>query len=992
MIMNKKFLKIIAAILSANILFAAFIYAQESQRAIKVHDENGQPITGALVYVGEVSRAVHTNDAGEFLIPLDSLVSIYIEAEGFESRIIDAAGLGGVNDVVLTRAPYQMGERDKVKMPFGVFTRRSIPGAVTVLSPGEILTYDQTDIEGALTGRVPGMYGLSNLRGMANPLIVVDGIPRPAVDLNLQQIEQITVVKDLSTAMLYGSQASNGVILVTTRRGEPLKKSIRFTAENGFNRPISYPQYLDAANYMELYNEALANDGLTAKFTDEQIANTRSGIDPVRYPDESYFNSTYLNDWTTYQNVVAEASGGNQTAQYYLNLGWHRNNSLLKVGEGEDEKNDRLNMRGNINYNLTKAISLRFDGSVIFNIGRGPRYTGDDFWTLASTLHPEYYPVLIPANLITDPSLIGAAKMVNGHYVLGGTSEYMTNMYGELTLNGNTLSNSRLFEMSTGLDFDLASITQGLTASVYFSFDIFNQYIADLLNSYAVYSPMYVNDSISFSKYGVDLKVNEPTITNSTFYRRTGVYGILDYQRNFGDHEINAVGLIYRDQNSVDQVFQPTKHLHFGIRANYMYQKRFIAELTGVLAGSSKLFETAPYAFSPGIGLGWILSEENFLKNNAVINYLKVRANWAINNSDESLSAYYTGRNIYTAGSTFYYDQGIYSNDLRYLSNGNPELGWNKKMNINFGFETMLFNYKFGFEASYFYDKSYNLYSTLLNSIPVYYVGLPFENYGSDKVHGIEVGLNYNTVLRDIGIRLGGNMVYAVPEVLTRDELNYPDEYRSIIGKPTDAMFGFVDDGLFQDQTEINNSPLQTFSKVQPGDIKYKDLNNDNIIDDNDQKMIGNSEPRLGYGLTANINYKSFELFILATGQAGEDNIFNDPYYWVYGNRKYSEVVLDRWTPETASTASYPRLSSTSNANNFVNSTYWLYKNNWFRLQTIQLTYTLMNVKFAGLDEARFFVRGHNLFKISKIKDKTDLNIGSAPQTRAISIGLALQF
>lgn len=205
-------------------------------------------------------------------------------------------------------------------------------------------------------------------------------------------------------------------------------------------------------------------------------------------------------------------------------------------------------------------------------------------------------------------------------------------------------------------------------------------------------------------------------------------------------------------------------------------------------------------------------------------------------------------------------------------------------------------------------------------------------------------------------------------------------------------MFGLVALGLFKDQEEIDNSPLQAFGPIQPGDIKYQDLNNDQVIDDNDQKMIGNSEARVGYGLTANINYKAFELFVLATGQVGEDNIFNDPYYWVYGDRKYSEVVLDRWTPSTASAATYPRLSSTSNTNNFINSTFWLYNNSWFRLQTIQLTYTLQDIKFAGLEEVRFFVRGNNIFKISKIKDKTELNIGSAPQTRAISLGLSLQF
>jgi TonB-linked SusC/RagA family outer membrane protein len=992
MTMNTKSLPIIVAILSLNLIFPVFSSAQEDQRTVTVQDESGNPISGALIYVGEGARVVRTNENGQFFVPRDSIFSIYIEAEGFESKLIDDAGSVGLESVVLSKTPFQMGEKDKVYMPFGTFNKRQIPGAVTVLAPREILTYDQTDIVGAITGRVPGLFSLSSIRGMGDPLIVVDGIPRPAPDLNLQQVEQITIVKDLSTAMMYGSQAANGVILVTTRRGEPLKKSIHFTAENGFNKPISYPQYLNAADYMKLYNEALDNDGLAAKFSDDQIANTRSGINPVRFPDESYYNSTYLQDWTTYQNIVGEASGGNQVAQYYLNLGWNRRNGLLKIGEGEDEKNDRLNMRGNINYNLTKAISLRFDGSVIFNIARGPRYTEGDFWNLSSTLHPEYYPVLISASLMTDSALIGAAKLIDGQYILGGTSEYLTNIYGELTKNGPSRTNQRLIELNTGLDFDLGSLTRGLKASVYFSFDMNNMFKTDLLNSYAVYDPTYTGDSVSFSKYGVDAKVDEQTVTDVFYYRRAGIYGTIDYSRSFGDHEIKATGLAYRDQYSVEEVLQPTKHLHFGVRANYIYQKRFIAELTGVLAGSSKFFETDPYSFSPGIGLGWILTEESFLKNNNIINYLKIRTNWAINNNDETIVDFYLGRDYYSEGSIYIYNHRNGDNMARILSSGNPDLKWEKDMSINIGFESMLLDYKLGVEASYFYNKSYDLLTQRSNLIPVYYSSLPYENYGSEQTQGVEVGLNYRTNIGDVGIKLGGNLVYSIPKVISGDELDYPDDYRNVIGKPTDAMFGLVALGLFEDLEDINNSPLQAFGPVQPGDIKYEDLNNDNVIDNNDQKMIGNSEARVGYGLTANIIYKAFELFVLGAGQVGQDLIFDNAYYWVYGDRKYSEVVRDRWTPVTAATASYPRLSSTSSTNNFINSTFWLNKNNWFRLQTVQLTYTLQSIDIAGLEEARFFLRGNNLFKVSKIKDKTDLNIGSAPQTRAVSLGLTLLF
>jgi TonB-dependent SusC/RagA subfamily outer membrane receptor len=460
--MNKKSLQIIVAILSLNMLFGVLSSAQEGQKTVNVKDEDGNPVSGATIIVGEGARAVLTDETGTFFMPSDTLVPVYIEAEGFESQLIDASGSLGLESIVLLKAPFHTGQKDMVQMPFGTFNKRQIPGATTVLSPMEILEYDQTDIDGVLTGRVPGMFGSSSIRGMGEPLVVIDGIPRPASDLNLQQVEQITVVKDLSTAMMYGSQASNGVILITTRRGKPLKKAIQFTAEMGFKNPISYPEYMNAADHMELYNEALANEGLAPKFSEDEITNTRSGIDPVRYPDEDYYNSTYLKDWTSYQNIVGEASGGNQTAQYYLNLGWKRDNSFLKVGEGDKEKNDRLNMRGNVDYRLSEAIKIRFDGVVVFNMSRATRYTlGDtaDFWNLSSALHPEYYPVLIPADLITDSALLGAVKLVDDQYVLGGTSEYLTNIYGEMTKNGPRKTNQRLIQMSTGLDFNFGALT-----------------------------------------------------------------------------------------------------------------------------------------------------------------------------------------------------------------------------------------------------------------------------------------------------------------------------------------------------------------------------------------------------------------------------------------------------------------------------------------------------------------------------------------------------
>jgi hypothetical protein len=239
------------------------------------------------------------------------------------------------------------------------------------------------------------------------------------------------------------------------------------------------------------------------------------------------------------------------------------------------------------------------------------------------------------------------------------------------------------------------------------------------------------------------------------------------------------------------------------------------------------------------------------------------------------------------------------------------------------------------------------------------------------------------------------NLAYFVPKALKVEEPNYEVDYRYREGNPTDSRFGWVAEGFFRDSADIANHAVQTFGDVMPGDIKYKDLNGDGIIDNNDQKIIGYSSARLQYGVNLNLKYKALGLFLLGTGQTGQDVYFKDDYYWVFGNKKYSEEVLGRWTEQTASTATYPRLSSKYNANNFRNSTFWLYENNWFTLHTAQLTYTVSDrLKSNSLLKKglQVYLRASNLFTISNIKDKTELNVGKAPKTRYYALGLKVTF
>jgi TonB-linked SusC/RagA family outer membrane protein len=1011
MIMNKRYIRIIVAILSLNLLLQVSSLAQ-NQKTVVVKDESGNPIPGVNVTVGEAGKPVITDNKGEFILQVETKTPVLLEAEGYDTQIVTSNPPLGLQNVVLTRTAYQMGTKDKVNLPFTTYRKRQIPGAVTTLDPSDILKYDmQGSYTGVLNGRVPGLFGSTNIRGIGTALVVIDGLPRPDINLsisgsygqivarpgseiNLQAIEQISVVKDLSSTMLYGGQGNNGIIFITTRRGEPLKKAMRFTATAGYNKPISYPNYLKAADYMTLYNEALANDGLPAKYSQDLINNTASGSDPVRYPDQSYYNSTFLKDWSSSYNVVGEASGGNDVAQYYLNLNWNSNSGLIKVGEGAHEKTDRLSLRGNIDYRLTEAIKLRFDGTAIYTTYNMPRYTSSDFWTQSTTFLPDIYPILIPFNLIKDKSLIGAAKPVNGNYVLGGTSQYLTNLYGDLSFNGPRQLNGRLLSITTAFDIDLSSITPGLKASAFIAFDMFGMYLQDIMNSYAVYKPNYAanpppNDTISsFSKYGSDIKVTSLTLSDLTFYRKNGAYGTIDYNRAFNDHLITVNAVAYRDLFATEASGQATKHLHFGLRANYSYQKKYIAELTGVMAASIKLYETDPWAFSPGVGVGWVMSEESFLKDNSLINYLKVRANWAISNTDEGLTNYYLGRDLYSSSGSYSYGQGNYSNSGYVIANGNPNVNFEKRMNTNLGFDAILLDSKLLVEGGYFYYKSYDVITRRLNVLPIYFTGLPYENFGSYQIQGAELGLNYTVNISDVRLKIGSNFTYSVPKALIVDELNYNEAYRRQTGKPSDAIFGWVADGLFKDQADISASPFQTFGTVKPGDIKYKDLNGDGLINDLDQKMIGNSGARAEYSFNVALKYKGFEFFALGTGQVGQKRTFTNSYYWVYGTRKYSDVVLNRWTPGTAATATYPELTTLSNSNNFRTSTFWLYDYNWFTMHTAQLTYSLP-VKI-GIAQVSLFARGSNLFMISKLKDKAQLNIGSSPQTRSVSFGLTV--
>jgi TonB-linked SusC/RagA family outer membrane protein len=991
----------------------------------KVTDLAGSPIAGAKIFFDSGSKLTITDENGDFKMTSNPSETVLVEAKGYETVKTDGRTLSGSAGVKMTKNPIGLKSADQIQVPFGSMYSRQLTGAVTSIDVEETMKSDYSqNVKNVVNGRVPGFYGTVNSRSNqdittglvnagGNTVTVVDGIPRVDFNLNLSEVETVTVLKDIVTRALYGAQAADAVILITTKRGEAYKREMNFSAETGISTPISYPVFLNSADYMEHYNQALRNDGLPEKYSADAIAKTRSGEDKIKYPDENYYNSTYLRNMGNFTNITGEASGGNSNAQYYLNMGWKHNSGLLQKiwDENYKEGTNTFNVRGNVDYQINSFMKMKIDGIVFYENNSTPRFVNQGnqaqtFYTRASSFLPNYYPVLIDASLLS-PDQQAAAKLVDGKYVLGGTSEYPVNIYGEMAMNGYNTRTTRILQNNTSLDFDLKGITEGLTARAYLTFDMNNEYSKYLNRTYAVYQPTYkVPDAggaeeLSFTKIGVDQPAETPTINNVGFYRRVAVSGQVNYVRDFNNmHKVNVTGVAYTDFQSVSDSLQDLKSVNLGLRANYMLKNKYVAELGLVTSGSAKLDDNK-WGTSPNIGLAWIVSEEGFLKDSRAINYLKIRANAGSLKTDR-YSAYRQYMSYYTGGANsdiYRYGFSAFSNSQRTVFAGNPEISWAEKKEISLGFESLLVGEKLHIEATWFNNKMSGIPYRLSNIMPGY-VENTVENYGEYTDKGVEWGVNYTMNLGKTLLTLGHNGVFSTPTRVKDNVVDYAEPWRKRTGIDSDAIFGLEDQGFYSTSdfnangTLVNGIPIPTYGEVKPGDIKYADYNNDGLISDKDEMVIGNSTSRMQYCLYANLKAGNFELFVLGTGQTGAERIFSKPYDWVYADRKYSELVRNSWTEATAATATYPRLSSKNSPNNFRNSTFWLTKDNFFTLHTAQLTYNVPynSAQKAAMKAAQIYLRGTNLFTISDNKERRERNPDTQPQMRYYSIGIVASF
>lgn len=900
-------------------------------------------------------------------------------------------------DTILVDSAEVSSSEEAVYLPFTKSVSWKVTGAVTAINPTEILKYDNvTDVDGLLSGRVPGLTGGINLRGMGNALVIIDGIPRSIASVRAEEIEQITVLKDISAAVLYGVKARNGVILITTRKGKADRKESKITVEQGFSKPVRLPTYLNSADYKELYNEALFNDELPELYSQDEIEQTRSGLNPVKYPDANYYNSEFLKDYKPWTRVAAEFSGGKENVQYYVNTGVQESGSLINMGEGSDLKDWRLNIRSNLDFKINDFIKSYLNIAAVYDISKS---ANGNYWSDASTMRPNLYAPLIDTALVTGKEFLSSAKLINGKYVLGGSSTYLNNVWGNLNLAGRNTQFSTEVQFSNGIEIDLKSIAKGLKFNTFISIDSYNRFLETQSNTYAIYEPVWTTDGLgveqlSLTKRGVDKFDGTQGVSNPVVIRNFGFYGVMDYNRVFGDkHAISASVMAFVNKSNQTALAQSDRTTHLGGTFNYIYNNKYILDFSSALVSSAKLPSSNRIGFSPSLSAGWLVSREDFLKNSSVIDFLKVRASVGSLKSDLTIPSYYLYEQTYNETGFMTWANALMQ--LRAIETqveANSNFFYEVRKEANLGIEALLFK-SLGVDLNVFYESISDLVLQRRTAYPEYLGGiLPYENYGENRYKGIELGLNWDKqVTSNFRFDIGATLTLLQTEVFKIDE-NYQYSYMYRAGNPISTIFGLEALGLFQDYDDIDNHiPEQTFGEVQPGDIKYKDQNLDGKIDLLDEVPIGKYTPDFFGSLSLRLQFKALTLFALATASGGDNGISNNSYYWVYGDRKYSETVLNRWTAETAETATYPRLSSGGNSNNFRTSTYWLYDNSRINISRLQLTYNITK-PVLGTKDLSVFLRASNVATFSKNRDKLELNVGAEPQYRALSLGIKVLF
>lgn len=884
-----------------------------------------------------------------------------------------------------------------------------ITSALSTVSGSDLQKNFTTNLANTLYGRIPGLSvlqstgepgndspglvgrGLSTFTPGQKLLVMIDGFESAYEQLVPAEIETISLLKDASATAIYGLRGANGVLLVTTKRGTNSPLTIQLSTQQGFQSATRLPQFLGSYDYARLFNEGLANDGKAPRYTDADLEAYRTGSDPYFHPNVNWYDQV-LRKTAPISNYNLNFRGGNNTVRYFVMLNAIQSNGLLiKAGSADPEstnsKYSRFNFRSNVDINLTKRLQalLTLGGSVEDKANPGATTTNALFGSLA-TLPPNAFPVY------------------NADGSFGGTSA-LSNPLANLLRTGSYGSNGRTLQSTLKLTEQLDMITPGLSVAGAVSFNNFFRSYSNKTKTYERYAVTRnaAGDTL-YSRFGqtTSLVGNED---NSDQFRNTVFQGFLNYDRTFGKHGVSAVLLYnsdnYTNTNNASNAVSSLAYRHVGVsgRVTYSNASTYIGEFSFGYMGSENFPKDKRYGFFPAASVGWIVSNEKFLKASSLVSYLKLRGSYGLSGNDQ------IGGNRFMFEQRFPYTAAYYlgtaNTQVFGLAEGaaaNTNLTWEQQRTANFGIELTLAR-RFDVNIDLFQNKRNDILAAPNSTVPQYTgIALPLLNQGKVDNKGFEATIRYSSKPTSaLQYSVDVSSWYARNKIVYNAEAIRLYDYQYTTGQAVGQPFGLEDIGLFKDQADIAASPRQIFTTVQPGDIKYRDINGDGVIDQNDTKPIGNtSTPTLTISLHSRLQYRRFDLEFLFQGVSGRTAYFGGSQFQAFQNNgQISPIALDRWTPQTAGTATYPRLSASNNLNNYQYSSFWQRDGSFIKLRSLEMGYSLPDpfTQKVGFTNARVFINGTNLFSLDHLQNYIDPEVsGGYPTLRTVSLGLRLQF
>ncbi len=1023
------------------------IAAKRTVTGVVVDAQDGEPLPGATVsVVGDKNAITATDIDGNFSISVSGNRAVLLVSYiGYNEMRVPVDDLGFVK-VELKGADNTLDE--VVVVGSGTQKRVSVTGAITSVK-GDELRMPAGNLTTALAGKIAGVVsstrsgepgssaefyirGIGTFGGRQTPLILLDDVEISVSDLDYipaENIESFSILKDASATAIYGSRGANGVMIVKTKGGDYNSQTkVRVSFENSFNFKGDFPEFLDGPSFMELYNKARVARDNSPYYSEVAIERTRQGVNPYLYPNVDW-DSLLFKSMAMRQRGNVNVSGGGSKVRYYMSLDIQHEDGLLNTSNNYSWNNNiniyNYTFQNNIAYKLTPTTTIEMNMNAQIRQSSGPNINDDYIVTPSKsmfnyilTTNPVVFPVSYPQ--FPDEEFVRYGAIRRAEVIQQNPYALLNSGYGQT--NENTINT--VIKIKQDLDF----ITKGLKFDAWVNFKNWSSSgftrrvtpyyytVASNPDSYLLQdengNPNLTQDMLEILQEGtVFLSETGPTrSSDQTFEFQANI----NWARKFGLHDVSAM-LLYR-QREYRYAILPERNQGLSFRATYDYDHRYLVEFNAGYNGTERLAKQDRFGFFPAASVGWVMSNEAFFAPAAnVITNLKIRGSYGLVGSDDLEEP---------NGSRFLYIDKIYDNNISALGfytgdfaqnamyyAGGPQIvyygltgiGWEKSRKADVGVDLTLWG-KLSFVVDFFHESRYDIFLQR-ESWPqslAYHESKPYANKGKMQNQGFEVSAQYDQrINQDWSVSFRGNLSYSENKIIDWDDPDYvytwKSNYRTDKPYPgVSNVYGYIAEGLFRSEEEIACSPVQQVgsSTVRVGDIKYRDINGDGIINSDDQTMISEygTTPRIQYGFGATVNWRSFDFGFQFVGQAKRSILANgiDPFYEGSNNTARNAlkwVAENYFDPELGNfDAEYPRLGTTQTevSNNSVASTYWLRDGSFLRLKNVELGWSF--------PYGRVYVAGTNLLRFSPFKlwDPELEAWNSYPLSKSVTVGVQI--